>query len=427
MIPEKNCYTVKIPITFDVNSKKAGLPNDRFILALVCFGIWLVTVIISFFVDTEILSKLLYIVISFIAMSLIVRYLLLKESYFKSRRNELVEKNYEYPYSQFWNIYDISTAYPYICRFANNIKAVFVRFDKDVIVGREKDNEYYHYEAISDAYLQMHKRGIECMHIDYMDTVGKDDRIAGLFKMAGEAENPELSEVLTRMFDNVEYIMEHSYSSYDVYCFYFTGKDELFLDELDVVIDSFLEANYIKYKFLDRDEINELVKSIFNLSTFSVNNACDKLFIDLGGTHYLTPIWVERNNERKILEKTREEKAAEQNVRTEEKNLRKNKRRKSSYEKKMSKMEARKEVDIWGEDNSGSQNQNNPYDMPQNMNNGQNMYPIQNMQDTNSADMLFNSNDNDNMYPQSPSMPVQNEESLTRKHTTYNDDDEIDF
>ena len=353
MIPDEDSYTVSIPVTFDVRTKPAGLGNDKFILAIVVMLVWLATVIIAFFTKAELISIILYIIGSFIVCFWAARYLILRESYFKARRNELVEHNFQYPYSQFWNIYEIDNGYPHVCRFANGMKAVFVRFDKDVIVGRETNNEYIHYEAISEAYLQMHKRGIECVHIDYMDTVGKDDRVNGLFRMAGESENPDLSEVLTLLFDNVSAIMEHSYASYDVYCFYYQGKEDLFLDELEVVIESFMDGNYINYTFLDKEGINDLVKSIFNLNRFSSNYACDKLFSDLGGSHYITPIWVERGKERKILNKTLEEKAAEKAVREQERNLRKNRRRKTSAEKKMSKMQAQQEVNLWGDDYGG--------------------------------------------------------------------------
>ena len=420
MIPEEDSYVVTIPITFDVNSKPQGLTNDKFILSAVFFAVWIALVIISFFVDTEIISKILFDIGSFFVMMFIVRFLLLREGYFKSRRNDLVEKDYQYPYSQFWNIYEVDNAWPHICRFTNGLKAVFVRFDKDVIVGRESNNEYLHYEAISEAYMQMHKRGIECVHIDYMDTVGKDDRVNCLFKMANETENEELSDVLTRLFDNVSVMMQHSYASYDVYCFYYNGKEDLFLDELDVVLNEFMQANYISRTFLDKEEINELVKSIFNLRRFSVNYACDKLFTDLGGSHYLTAIWVERGNERKILNKTREEKAAEQEVRMEEKNLRKNKRKKTSYEKKLEKMRANEEIDIFGDADSSEseyfeENDFTQDDFGSSDSSEFNNYNVNGMQEETGNYIDFSSEEN--------SVPKKR----SSRESSYDDDEEIDL
>ena len=303
LIPKKDNLYIEIPVTFDSVSKPGGLSNDKFIIAGLLLLVWLITAILCFFVD----------------LTTFVRFIVLKEYYFMKKRKELIEKDFKFPYSTFWNIYEVSNTYPHICRYANGLKSIFVMFEKDVIVGRSDDNEYYHYEAISEAYRQMYKRGIDCIHIDYMDTVGKDDRVGQLFDMARNAENPILGEVLTRIFDNVEGTMQHSYASYDVYCFYYNGKDELFYDELEVVIDAFLDANYIRYRILDKDGVSELVKSVFNLEKFSVNFASEKLFSDLGGSHYLTPIWIQRGEEKKILNKTREEKEAERATREAEK------------------------------------------------------------------------------------------------------------
>lgn len=350
MIPQKGSPIVEIPVTFDSVSKPQGLGNDKFIMSLLVFGVWLIIFILSFFMEFTFFNRLLFIFGSFMFALFIIRILIMREPYFKKKRNELIEKDYRYPYSTFWNIYEITESYPHICRYANGLKSIFVVFDKDVIVGREENNDYLHYEAIADAYLQMHKRNIDCMHIDYMDTVGKDDRIYSLFEMANGSENEDLKEILLRVFDNVEDIMQHSYASYDVYCFYYSGKDELFMDELEVVLDAFLEANYIRCRILDKEEIGELVKSIFNIEKFSVNYASEKLFSDLGGTNYLKPIWVERAGERKILNKTREEIEAEREVREAEINMRKSKKKVKN--KTIKRLREDTDIDLFEEDNT---------------------------------------------------------------------------
>lgn len=351
MIPKKGDPVIEIPITFDSHSKVGGLTNDKFILALLIFGAWLFTVVVSILIDITIMNKILYILCSFIVVSLFVRYVVMREHYFKKKREDLLKNDYRFPYGTFWNIYEITSTYPYICRYVNGLKAIFVVFDKDVIVGRSRDNDYYHYEAISEAYLQMYKRGIDCMHIDYMDTVGKDERVKSLFTMAENTENENLQEILTRIFDNVEDIMQHSYASYDVYCFFYNGKDELFMDELEVVINSFLEANYIRYRILNKEEIGELVKSLYNIEKFSVNEASEKLFMESGSTRYLTPIWIERDNERKILNRTIEEKEAERQVRAAEKDLKHSKVKPRGVNKLIKKYKEEEEIDLFGDAN----------------------------------------------------------------------------
>ena len=376
MIPEKRSPIVEIPVTFDSTSKPQGLSNSQFYLCLLVFGVWIFLAIVSLFVDITIFQKILFIFGSFIAVLFFNRYVLMREYYFKKKRNDLLEKEYQYPYSIFWNIYEITNGYPAICRYANGLKSIFVVFDKDVIVGKETDAEYNHYEAIAEAYLQMHKRGIECIHIDYMDTVGKDDRVKSLFGMANDTENEDLKEVLLRIFDNVEYIMQHSYASYDVYCFFYAGKDELFMDELEVVLDAFLEANYIRYRILDKFAIGELVKSVFNITEFSVRETSERLFSDLGGTRYLTPIWVERETsngvERVTLNKTSAQKEAERATREAEKVARKNKKKQGKYEKYIMEEDLEDLTDDGGyyQDNDYLNNQGYPNNQKQPNNQG---------------------------------------------------------
>ena len=88
MIPEKRSPVVQIPITFDSTSKPQGLTNDKFYLSLLVFGVWLFLSILCFFVDWTILEKVLFIIGSFVIGTIIVRFLLMREPYFKKKREE---------------------------------------------------------------------------------------------------------------------------------------------------------------------------------------------------------------------------------------------------------------------------------------------------------------------------------------------------
>lgn len=348
MKPEKNIMSVQIPLTFDGSYKNNSLTNDKFILSVVVLFVWFITVIISI-ITAQGINKLLYPILSFVIVTTFVRFIILREYYYKKKKDDLISHDYIYDYSIFWDIYEVTSSYPHICRYTNDMKAIFVQFDKDVIVGQEDDNDFYHYEAISDAYLQMAKRGIACNHIDYMDTVGKDDRMDSLFEMGNNTENSDLREVLIRVFENVMGTMQRSYASYDVYCFMYNGKEELFWDELQVIIEHFNQANYIRHRVLGKEEIGELVKSVMNLDRFSVNRASEKLFEEVGGTSYIRPIWIERKDERKILNKTREELEEERAVSEVEKEVKAElkKKKKDRRAKLRDKLEGDEEINLF--------------------------------------------------------------------------------
>lgn len=348
MKPEKNIMSVQIPLTFDGSYKNNSLTNDKFILSGVILFVWIVTVFISI-ITAEGLNKLLYPLLSCVVVTTFLRYIVLREYYYKKKKEELVSNNYLYDNSLFWDIYEVSSSYPHICRYTSGAKAIFVQFHKGVIVGQEENHDYNHYEAISNAYLQMYKRGISCVHIDYMDTVGKDDRMESLFEMSDKSDNTDLRDVLIRVFENVMDTMQRSYASYDVYCFMFSGKEDLFWDELQVVIEYFNRANYVKHKILGKEEIGELVKSVVNIDRFSVNRASERLFEEVGGTSYLRTIWVDRGDERKIINKTREELEEEINVKEVEKEVKSNlkRKKKNKKEKLREKIEGNEEINLF--------------------------------------------------------------------------------
>ena len=114
--PEKNDNYIQIPVTFDSSSKPGGLTNDKFILAILVMGVWLALSIFIMFSEWTLFQKIGFDLISFIISLSFSRYIILRERYFMKRRNELQEKDYKITYSNFWNIYEVTNSYPYICR-----------------------------------------------------------------------------------------------------------------------------------------------------------------------------------------------------------------------------------------------------------------------------------------------------------------------
>ena len=320
MQPKRGTDIIEIPITFDNRGGNRTSVQAKPLWAFFIFLFWLLSTIFAVVV-TDGFWATAYPIISFIILSYVVRFVIVRERYFKKKRKELVENEYMFNHSLFWNIYEISSKHPYIASFGNGMKGIFVAFDKDVIVGKDDDYDYFHHEAIANAYQQADKRGIEWIHIDYMDTVGKDERLKSLFAQAEMASTDDLKRVLTKTYDHIEYTMNRVYASYDVYCFYSTGRDDLFWDELQIVLQYFSKANYIRYRLLNRDSISELVKSLMNIDDFSVNRANDNLFKELYQGQFIRPIWVEADGNRTVMNKTLEEIAEAERVRKAERKV----------------------------------------------------------------------------------------------------------
>lgn len=309
MQPRQGDKVIKIPVTFDVNSnfrvRNAGIKLWLFVVVT----IWVISSITALVVAETWLGYL-FPLYSLFLLSYIVRYIIFRERYYRSRRKELMENDFMFDQTLFWNIYEISSRFPHFVTFETGAKGLFVAFDKGVVIGRGENSDYYHHEALTLAYQQVLDRGLELYHIDYMDVLGKDSRMDSLFELAEKAKNDDIRRVLIRMYDYTASLMNNSFASYDVYVFVGRGREEDLWFEIEQCLTFFSQANYLRYQVLDQDALTKLVESLMNVKEFSANRANTTIFRKLNFyTSYVTPIWVEKDGVRTVLNKTLEEKA----------------------------------------------------------------------------------------------------------------------
>jgi|GEM_PF-2529093 hypothetical protein len=352
IIPDVGDRTVTIPLTFDSRYRSKALTKGRLVSVVIIFLIWIILAITSIFVF-EFPNKIRIPIFLFIFLFYISRKLVIRENYYRKKREELLDNNYQYEYALFWQIYSIRKAYPYICYYTNGLKAVFVRFEKDIIVGKDQQDEFRHFEAISEAYNMMQKKGVNAIHIDYMDMVGKDTRMEKLFESATNIENKDIQNIITRMYTNIETDMKNAFASYDVYVFLYKGRDEAFLDALEEIIPAFNRANFIRYKILNNLEMADLARTLMNIDTFSVQRASSKLFQGTNESDFLNVIWVVRDGNRIVLNKTkaeREEEARVINLERETQKQAKKKRKKQSRRlRRLVDIKNSEELDLFGD------------------------------------------------------------------------------
>lgn len=352
IIPDVGDRTVTIPLTFDARYRSKALTKGRLVSVVIIFLIWIILAITSIFVF-EFPNKIRVPIILFIALLYISRKLVIRENYYRKKREELLDNDYQYEYALFWQIYSIRKVYPYICYYTNGLKAVFVRFEKDIIVGKDKKDEYNHFESISDAYNLMQKKGVNAIHIDYMDMVGKDTRMEKLFESATNIENKDIQNIITRMYTNIESDMKNAFASYDVYVFLYKGRDEAFLDALEEIIPAFNRANFIRYKILNNLEMADLARTLMNIDTFSVQRASSKLFQGTNESDFLNVIWVVRDGNRIVLNKTKAEREEEARVinleRETQKQVKKKRKKQSRRLRRLVDIKNSEELDLFGD------------------------------------------------------------------------------
>ena len=352
MIPERGDTEVAIPMTFDIIAHRDNLTLQKMALGLlIIFGGLVAMILLFIFAASELKPQLPIAV--FLGVFYFVRLFFLHERSYKRKQLELQERDYKFNTKVFWGIYSINEYYPYICRMANGSLGIFVAFDKDVIVGRNADADFDHYQAIAEAYSIMLKKNIWCVHIDYADTVGKDDRMDSLFKNLIETENKDLKNETLRLYDHVQVYMNRAYADYDVYAFFYRGKEEAFWDDLQPVINAFDDANYVRNRILTREEIGDLCISLMNLNDFSTTKATEQVFLQsIRGGNNIKVIWTEKDGKRTVVNRTREEIEEERRVKNAEAIMRA-KQKRGKKRRKTSNIDMDANLDIF-EDSDGA-------------------------------------------------------------------------
>lgn len=340
MRPKLGDTSITLPLTFDYSGGRKD-KNKSAKLWSVILGVVGIIIFIGTltgkgnFIEKIIISFLIVVIFSFV-----IRFVLLKEGKKKEDFKALMATDYKLDYRDIWGIYKIEDMYPYICRFRNGKSGVYIRLNKDVILGKYADSEYQHYEAVADAYNLAGAGRVQMIHIDYMDNVGTDDRLEDSFIALEDVSNPDIKDLLTDIYSYQQNNLYGRVTTFDVYAFLWTGNDVTAWNSISRILNCFLDANYRSYHVLDDKELRELTKVIFNLNDFSVSDASSYAFSNVSTSSSIVPISItDVDGTVTKLNKTLEERIAERKAKEDEEiaNKREAKRRKKSKRKKLSK------------------------------------------------------------------------------------------
>lgn len=317
MQPTKDDYSINIPITFDHKGKGRDDARFSFISSLCVLG---VTILLAFVIfkglSYSIWVKIALLLADLFAFQLVIRKFVLHEKRYREPIEKMLESDYEMSLDKVWAIYDIDRNYPYICHFKDGKVGVFIRFEKDVVVGKLGTVMFMHYDGISEAYNTAHKLGLNMVSCDYMDNIGNDARIENLYSKLNDVENELLGDTMYRLYSNLQEEVSQDYACYDVYLF--TVKErhiDSFWDKVNSFCSTMLGGNYITYKVLDYKDKNLLVRSICNLNEFSIVSACDSVIKNTDLVNGLKPIKIEYVDGRvEVLNKTRAELQEEERI-----------------------------------------------------------------------------------------------------------------
>lgn len=312
MRPEKEDNTIRLPVTFDYHGGRADNRKSSIIVGLVLFVITVIlTVLFLRNENSGLVTKLIEVILVWVCFSLFLRFRLLKESVYSDAYETLKEVDNIPDTDSFWKIYEIDDEYPYVCHFKNGLAGIFIRLEKDVVVGKPDDVAFTNYEAISEAYNAAGSLSINMVHIDYMDNVGNDARLRGLYDSLEDCESQDMKELMLSIYANLQDNMSQYYASYDVYLFTTKLKKEQLWYNVNSIIEHFLSGNYLSYSALDIDGIRNTCMALMNLTEFSAIEACENAIKQT--THKgIVPIRLETLDGVKVLGKTQEQIKQEQ-------------------------------------------------------------------------------------------------------------------
>ena len=278
MRPKRGESSILLPAMFEYHGGRGFNFRSNLKLAIVLGLISIAVSVILGLTAPDIPVGFLRVLIVFVLYLLLLRFPLMHEGKYKRAYNALLASDYALP-TEFWGISSIDSTYPHLCHYSNGLTGVFIKLEKDVLVGKPDGFEFDHYEAVGDAYNLLKKSKLGMMHIDYMDNVGNDPRMYNVQSALNTSTVKSLKTAVEGMYGYLQGIMRLNYSNYDVYLFYTPSHDEnTFWKDVQRVCDRFMGGNYLAYSALGLASIHNLCESLNNMQGFSALKAMDMLY-----------------------------------------------------------------------------------------------------------------------------------------------------
>lgn len=307
MIPDVNDRTIRLPVTFDYNGGRGDKLRGNILTVIVTLVLSIIFIVgICRNVDMTVAGKVIGVAAIVVVVNVFLRFKVLHELTYSDAYETLKELDNQPSSRSFWSIYSIDDEYPYICHYLDGKHGIFVRLEKDVVVGKPDDIAFTHYEAISEAYNLAGSLNMNMCHIDYMDNVGNDPRLKQLYESLNDCDNPDLKELMLSVYANLQSEMSMDYASFDVYVFTSRGNPAQLYYNVKQCVDRLLSGNYLSYKALDSEAIRTTCMAIFNLNEFSAADACANIFKE-NTYRGIIPIRVEHIDSVEEINRTQEQ------------------------------------------------------------------------------------------------------------------------
>ena len=260
-----------------------GASNDPGFITGTKIGIIIAVIMVNFIVFSSLMNGFdsgLMITIKMAFMifisQFIVRYLVLNERYYYNMYVKMKETADTTP-ATFWKIVDRTDKNNgCVVTFDDTSVGVYVKLERDSIVGKTADFKEEHYDAVSDFFRELNKNNFKYISMNIMETAGKDPRLPELDNLVNKAEfNENLEKLIGKQVAYIKSITRvTNYES--EYILIYSDKmdmgDEI-IDKVEDILYTLTNGAYSGYYILRSDEIDTLIKERYGVMMFDSSMA----------------------------------------------------------------------------------------------------------------------------------------------------------
>lgn len=318
LIPDVRRDFMYLPITLDVNTGREDKLKWRlfFLGGLVVIYIFL---IVYFFSKRNILRALTSLLLWLVVFVMVGRFIIMKEVSVRRNYDKLIREDYKLDSSVIWDIYGYSELNPQIFQLTNGRKRVLITVKKDTMIERTDADNFDFGEIKAEAYRVAHANGLTLYNIDYMDSVGRDERLDNWYNESMNTSSEDFREFYSEIFTYTKDLISGELTASELFALDGNLDDALFLRAVNEFISKLMDGTYyVGYKVLrgdlDSEEIGDIAKSMFNLMDFSVSSAMSRVYNAKSVS--IIPLSVRDSQGITVINKSRAEKKLEKEQKT---------------------------------------------------------------------------------------------------------------
>lgn len=198
-----------------------------------------------------------------------------------SKYKKVIDKIKEYngvTPAKFWDISNIENyTEGSIAEFTDGRIGVYVRLDRDTLIGHSEEFREEFYDNISDVYKDLNELGYSFVIMNIMNSAGKDKRIETLDEVVSKANesNAALGEIMAMQVEHIKKITENNLYEEEIMFIGTTDRNnrDNFIDNVIMILGRLVNSGYSGFEILKEYDIKEFAKYEFGVKEFDIEEA----------------------------------------------------------------------------------------------------------------------------------------------------------